>query len=284
VQQTLAAAQTRLSAAGIPDGALEAQVLACHVTGWDRARLLASLRDPFPAGAVQSMNTLLLRRASREPLAYITGHREFFGIDLLVDNRVLVPRQETECLVERVLAIVTEHSAERPLEIADVGTGSGAVAISLAKSLPRATVYGTDISAGALDIAAENARRTGVENRTVFRLGNLLEPVTEPLDIVVANLPYIPEAAWERLQPEIRLFEPRAALLSGAFGLDAVRALLEQVRSRPSKPQWLVLELGDGQAEAVSVMAQGLVDAVETQVYKDLAGLERGIAIRLNLA
>ncbi len=278
--QVLAALAARLQGAEIPEASIEARVLVMHATGWSRTQLLSTLREGLPDAALAVLEGAVTRRLSREPLAYITGHREFFGLDILVDKRVLVPRQETECLVEQVIAIATKHYAGS-VTIADVGTGSGAIAVALATALPASRVYATDASAAALDVARENVRRHALERLVSLLHGDLIAPLPSRVDIMVANLPYIPVGEWEGLQPEIRLYEPRDAVLGGVQGLDCVMRLLEQVQVMKERPAWIALELGEGQAGAVSHIARDLFPSLSTAVFRDLGGLERGVLLHL---
>lgn len=278
VQQVLTQGVARLAAAGIADAGLEAQVLAMHAAGWDRATLLSSLGDSFPSAARPRWEEMVERRLHREPLAYIVGHREFYGLEFLVDGRVLIPRQETECLVEQVLDIVREHYHES-VTIADIGTGSGAIAIALAAAIPHARVFAVDRSGDALAVAAENIRHHHLERRVSLVSGNLLDPLPAMPDIVVANLPYIPASKWQRLQPEICLFEPKGALLAGEDGLDAIAALVDCVRRRNKRPKWIALEFGVDQAIKVTDMARAAFPLGQARVFRDLQGLERGIVL-----
>ncbi|MEE9286120.1 MAG: HemK family protein methyltransferase, partial [Dehalococcoidia bacterium] len=200
-------------------------------------------------------------------------------LDLMIDASVLVPRQETETVVERVLDLARCHFPLGDLRIADVGTGSGAIAVSLAVHLPRARILATDAFRQALRVAGLNARRHGVEARVSFSSGDLLEAVEGPVEIVVANLPYVPASQWERLQPEIRCFEPREALVPGEGGLEAVLRLLDQVQARKVWPRWTVLEVGDGQAAAVVRQARLRFPDAAVSVFQDLHGLDRGVVI-----
>ena len=277
--QAVAQARERLAAAGIAEAALEAEVLVMHSTGASRAQLYVSFPDPLPTGASEALETALHRRLNREPLAYVTGHREFFGLEFLVDRRAPVPRQETETLVERAVEIAARHFSEGACRIADVGTGCGAIAVSLATALPDARVDAIDSSSDALELSTLNCRRHDVADRVALLHGELLDPVVTPLDMVVANLPYIPEGEWGRLQPEIRLFEPPHGLLSGRGGLDHVFRLLGQTKRLTSPPSWLLLELGEDQAQAVVGEATRLFPGAKAEVYRDLNGLDRGVIL-----
>ncbi len=278
-REALARARRELEAVGIPDARLEAEVLAMHAARLTRAQLFTALEDPFANDDALRLDSALQRRLRREPLAYVTGAREFFGLDFHVDRRVLVPRQETETLVEEVLARVREQFPDGECSIVDVGTGSGVIAISLAQSLPGARVYATDISPEALQVAALNARRHHVDDRVTLLQGDLLSPVPSPVDVVVANLPYVPASEWESLQPEIRLFEPRGALVPGETGLELAERLLGQVAELDHAPAMVLMEVGEGQAEAMAPLSEGLLPGWSVSRYRDLGGLERGLIL-----
>lgn len=261
VSEALAGAAGALAAAGVDTPRLDAELLLCEATGWDRARLAAGPGAELPAGAGRAFAAYVRRRLRREPLAYITGRRGFRHLELAVDSRALVPRPETELLVEVALEL-------KPRRALDVGTGSGAIALAIADELPGCELVATDTSAGALSLARENAARLGLEQRVRFEAGTL--PAGESFDLLVANLPYVREADWQRLAPEIRNHEPRAALLGGADGLDAIRSLLD---ARPATAA-IALELGKGQAAAVGeLVAAAGFGTVEA--HRDLAGIER---------
>jgi len=275
----------RLEAAGIPDASLEAEVLLMHVTGRTRADLFASLDERLGGSVVWRLDEETRWRRSRRPLAYITRHREFFGLDLFVDERVLIPRQETETLVEETLAIARREFPDGRCAIADVGTGSGCIAVSLAVNLPGARVYAADAYQTPLNVAKENARRHDVMGRMLFLRGDLLEPVRDPVDIVVANLPYVPEGEWPTLAPEVR-HEPRSAILAGPDGLELMERLVRQAVDRVAPPRWLVLEMGDAIASKTPQHIGGLVRQrfphASMRTVKDLGGLERVLAIDLS--
>ena len=276
---TLRATRATLATASIPDAPLEAEALLMHAAGLTRERLLVSLRDPCPAHAAPRLDAMLHRRLQREPLAYITGTKEFFGLDIAVDSRVLIPRPETETLVELALDLARREWPDRPVRIADIGTGSGAITIAIAAHLPNAIVSATDASRDSLTLAAANAQRHGLADRIAFLHGDLLSPLTGPLDLLLANLPYIPDAEWPALQPEIRLHEPRSALLGGPTGLALVERLLHQLLHRPHRPSSAILELDHRQPPAVSRLVRHLFPQASVTTYRDLAGLERGVII-----
>jgi release factor glutamine methyltransferase len=272
VHERIADARQALLRAGltVEDARLDAEVLARHALGWDRARLVADGRDPMPADVDREYSALIERRATREPVAFITGRREFWGLDFDVSPDVLIPRPETELIVEAACDRLSRRDAVRT--IVDVGTGSGCLAIALAHEFPQARVLATDISAAALGIAAGNARRHRVERRVTFVRGDLLEPVHGPVDLVVSNPPYVP--AGVGLSPDIVRFEPPIALYSGHDGLTLVKRLVQSVRACLSDQGLFVVEFGLGQDDEVESLgrAAGWKDVA---IKADLQGIPR---------
>jgi len=273
-------ARVRLERAGIPaaEAALDADLLARHALGgWDRGRLLADGRDPAPDGFPATYERLVARRERREPAAYIVGSREFWGLEFEVGTGVLVPRPETELVVEEVLARVTTATAIGPagLRIADVGTGSGCLAVSLAHQIPAARVVAIDLAPAALDVARRNASRHGVSSRTRFVHGDLFAGEDGPFDLIVSNPPYVPAGDLAGLQPEVQQFEPQGALTSGADGLDLIRRLVPAAANRLAPGGWLVFEFGFGQARAIQAIVGGEDGLVLVGLREDLAGIPR---------
>ncbi|MGZ5336993.1 MAG: peptide chain release factor N(5)-glutamine methyltransferase [Solirubrobacterales bacterium] len=266
-REALQGAADALAAAGVESPRLDAELLLCEATAWERAQLAAGPETPVPAAAGRRFAAAIRRRLRREPLAYISGRKGFRGIEPAVDPRALIPRPETELLVEVAVEL-------GPGSVVDVGTGSGAVALAVAEELPGCEVTATDTSAAALELAGENAARLGLGDRVRFEAGTLPEG---GFDLVLANLPYVRDAEWEGLAPEIREFEPREALLGGADGLDAIRALLADVGERPAGA--IALEVGIGQAAEVENLVLGAgFEAVDRR--QDLAGVERVVVGR----
>lgn len=279
VREALLEARRLLQAAGSDEDQLEAELLLMHALGTDRVHLYQRLDDEAPEAELREFRALLKRRLAHEPLPYITGHKEFFGLDFEVSPAVLIPRPETETLVELVVRFVTERFPGGRAAIADVGTGSGAVAVALAVELPGATVVATDISAEALAVAARNAVRNGVGDRIVFAEADLL-PHGSRFDVIAANLPYIPTPEWERLPAEIREHEPRAALDGGPDGLDAIRRLLQAAPDHLQDGGALFAEIGADQGAAVRVLAEAAFPGRTVAVEPDLAGRDRVLAVR----
>ncbi len=270
VREALDAAVDGLAAAGVESPRLDAELLLGGAMECGRARLAAEPGMEVPAGAARAFGDLVRRRLRREPVAYILGSKGFRHIELAVDRRVLIPRPETELLVE----LAVERGARRVL---DVGTGSGAIALAVADELPDCEVVATDTSPGALEVARANAARLGLAERVTFVEGTLPEG---DFDLVLANLPYVPDGDWRGLQPEVRDWEPREALTAGPAGLDAYRALIPSVcRKSPSGlpsacGDALAVEIGIGQAEAVGELMRA-AGFGEVEVRRDLAGIER---------
>ena len=227
-----------------------------------------------------AFEALLARRLRREPTAYIIGHREFYGVELEVAPAAPVPRPETELLVDETLAQARRlRHAYRGPHIVDVGTGCGAIALAVAIQLPVARATATDTSQNTLDLAQRNAERLGVSARVRFVLGDLLSPLAEVADIIVANLPYIPSGEWEGLAPEIRCYEPRAALDGGRDGLRLVSRLLKEAPAHVRSPGALILEIGHDQGPAVAALARQAFPAAAIAVKKDLEGLDRVVIV-----
>jgi release factor glutamine methyltransferase len=275
VGDALAAATDAIVAAGVPSGRLDAELLLAAVSGRDRASLIADPDAQLAPAEARLYGELVRRRLRREPLAYIVGVKGFRRIELAVDRRVLVPRPETELLVEVALE-------RRPRRVLDIGTGSGAIALAVADELPDAEVVATDTSAAALEVARANAARLGLADRVRFRSGTM---PAEPFDLVLANLPYVAERDWAGLEPEVTQWEPREALLAGADGLDAYRALLAPLEEclRPTFSDQpapfdaavaIAVEIGDGQALEVAELVRD-AGFPKVEVREDLAGIQR---------
>jgi release factor glutamine methyltransferase len=263
VREALGAASDALQAAGVDSPRLDAELLLADVTGWDRARLAANPEVGLPAGAGRSFGEMVRRRLRREPVAYILGRKGFRHIELAVDRRVLIPRPETELLVE--LALETD-----PRHVLDMGTGSGAIALAIADEVPACAAIATDTSPAALAVARANAERLHLADRVEF-VEAMLPPDAGDLDLIVANLPYVAESEWGSLEPEVTKWEPREALLAGSDGLDVLRVAIPVAAAMvPS----LALEVGAGQAPAVSeLLFEAGFAKVETR--PDLAGIPR---------
>lgn len=272
VGEALSAATDALRAAGVETPQLDATLLLAAATGRDRAALVASPEAGVEAGAARSFGALLRRRIAREPVAYILGHRGFRRIELRCDRRALIPRPETELLVEVALEL-------RPGTVLDVGTGSGAIALAIADELAGCEVTAVDISTAAVALASENAAALGLAGRVRIEAG-ALPAAGRDFDLVVANLPYVRTGDWADLQPEIRGYEPREALLAGADGLDAIRDLLAELGPGGAlRAGAVALEIGCEQGEAVAALMRAAGFA-GVEVRRDLAGLDRAVVGR----
>ncbi len=275
IQEFAQSARTRLERAGIShdEAALDAELLARFVMGgWSRGEFIVRRLEEAPAAFGEPFLDLVRRREARTPTAYLTGRREFWSQEFEVTPAVLVPRPETELIVEEVLARV---ASDAPLTIVEVGTGSGCLAISLARWLPRARVVAIDISSSALDIARRNAERLEVGHRVRFLRGDVLSGLGGRFDLVVSNPPYIPTGDLATLQPEVRNYEPAGALDGGPDGLDIVRRLAAQSALRLNPGGLLVFEFGFGQAEQVRSILDGTAGIDLLDIREDLAGIPR---------
>lgn len=282
LRQALQATVQTLLRAGIPDAFIEAELLLGHVLAMSRTQLYTEPERSLTAEEQERLSQLVQRRAGHEPTAYILGHREFYGIDLYVDLNTLIPRPETELLVEKAIELAHRMcSGEGQITIADIGTGCGAVAISLALALPEATIYATDISVPALRVAEANCRRHAVSSRVKLLQGNLLEPLPQSVDMIIANLPYIRSDELADLSPEIRGFEPGIALAGGVDGLDTIRQLLEQMPGKLHRGAGLLLEIGQGQGEMVTALADRCFARADVELISDPGGIERVVRVVL---
>lgn len=270
VREALAAAGDAFVAVGLETPGLDAELMLAEAIGSDRVRLAAEPEAGVSPAAARRFGDMVRRRLRREPVAYILGRKGFRRLELAVDPRVLIPRPETELLVDLALEL-------RPARVLDVGTGSGAIALALADELPECAVTATDRSPAALEVAQANAERLDLSERVRFAQCTL--PEDERFDLVLANLPYVAERDWPTLEPEVTGWEPREALLAGPDGLDAYRSfipgcgrVLRRYASQSSTT--LAVEVGEGQAPAVAeLMRQAGLGEVETR--RDLAGIER---------
>jgi release factor glutamine methyltransferase len=262
-----------LTVNGIPDAALESELLLRHLLDINRVQLYLDLDDPLTGEQQEDYQWLIERRIAGQPSAYITGNREFYGLDFIVDSRVLIPRPESELLVDEAIRLARNY--DNPI-IADIGTGSGAIAICLVVELPQAIIYASDISAAALEVAAANCRRHGVAGRVRLLTGDLLTPLPQPVDIMVANLPYVgrAEAAANR-------FEPSLALDGGPGGTEEIERLCQQATGKLRPGGVLLLEIGQGQQQQITGLVKRLLPGSTIEVTPDLAGIPRVVCAAL---
>jgi release factor glutamine methyltransferase len=275
-------ARRELEAAGIPaqEAALDAELLARDVLGWDRAAWIARQREPPPAFFQAPFAVAVARRARREPVAYIRGRQEFYGREFVVSPAVLIPRPETELVVEEALLLLPALGFSRELAVIDVGTGSGCLVVTLALEYARASYVATDLSAGALLVARSNAQRLGAADRVQFVEGPYFAGVKGPFNIVVANPPYIARADRPTLQPEVVEHEPALALFGGDDGLRHVREIVRGAELLLDDDGTLLMEIGAGQLEVVAAIADETANLALVRSRKDLQGIPRVAVIR----
>ncbi|MQC17670.1 MAG: peptide chain release factor N(5)-glutamine methyltransferase [Chloroflexi bacterium] len=288
LRETLREAAQRLivgqAAEDLDDAVLQADLLYAEASGLDRAQVMAA-SEGAPE-ALAAFAELLGRRLNHEPLAYILGRREFYGRTFEVGPGCLVPRPETEELVEAALAAVREHPrAKRLVRVADIGTGSGIIGLSVAAHAPNTKVWCVDVSTEALQWAGTNMRRQGLQDRVVLLAGDLLEPLAEPIDVLCANLPYVPTEDYEELPPQIRNREPRIAVEGGVTGIELIRRLTEQMAAHLAPEAAVLLEVGAGQMGwveelAVEALKQAGRDVTKVEAHRDLYGIRRCLEVR----
>lgn len=276
LKQVLGRARDVLAANSIEDASLEGEILLRQALGIDRVRLYANLNSELSAEQENDFWHLVQRRLSGEPAAYIAGHREFYGFDFFVDRRVLIPRPETELLVEKAIRLAQTHAIAT---VADIGTGCGAIAISLALNLPRIKIYASDVATDALEVARINCEKHGVAGRIQLLPGDMLAPLPEPVDLILANLPYVTEQ--ETSQAGLADFEPLIALNGGSDGLDGIRRLGEQATDKLNPQGGMLLEIGWGQGQAVTNLLRRNFPSASLEIIPDLQGIERVISLRL---
>jgi release factor glutamine methyltransferase len=280
LQETLAAARQRLVAAGIgaEEAAVDVDVYARTILGWDRVRLLTEQQAPVPSSLEPRFSEWLARREQKEPSAYILGTREFWGLDFEVSPAVLIPRPESEFIVEEALARLDGTPAPR---LADVGTGSGCIGIAIAHAVPRARVVATDISRDALEVAQRNAARNGVADRIRFVKTSYMDGLDDRFDVITSNPPYVKEQDRQFTSRAVVRYEPHVALFGGDDGLDGVRAVLEAARFRLAPGGWLIFEFGLGQDEEVGDLVAAYGEYRLDRIRNDLQGIPRTALVQL---
>jgi protein-(glutamine-N5) methyltransferase, release factor-specific len=281
LRRVLRDAERLISATGSDEARLEAELLVIHALGIDRVHLYQQLEEEIAPADSALLRSLLNRRLAHEPTPYIVGHKEFFGLDFKVSPVALVPRPETETLVELVVAFSRERFGDSPFTVADIGCGCGIICVSLAHALPSAQAIATDINQGSLDLTGRNAERHGVQGRVRLALGDLLDPLSSRVDIIAANLPYVTTAEWGRLPPEIREHEPRSGLDGGPDGLRLIARLIEEAPAHLRPGGALFEEIGDEQGAAVAELARNALPNARISIEKDLAGRDRVLLVQL---
>ena len=276
LKQALAHARGVLADNHIEDAPLDSELLLRHVLGISRTQLYMDLDHELAPADEETFRRLVERRWQGEPSAYITGHREFYGLDFYVDDSVLIPRPESELLVERAISLARNRLITT---VAEVGTGCGAIAISLALNLPEARIYATDISARALEVARFNCQRHGVMDRICLLQGDLLDPLPQPVGLIIANLPYVRESELPRNGP--LSFEPVLALDGGPDGVAEIGRLCHQVGNKLHPGGCLLLEIGQGQVEAVVAILHKVFPRTQIEVSLDFGGIERVVSMCL---
>jgi len=289
VGMALNSATQRLREAQIDTAFLDAQVILAHVLGVDRPWLFAHPEVELTARQSDQFTERIARCMAREPVAYLVGRKEFYGLELQVDARVLIPRPETEMLVDEVLREIEARGNSpidgfqpQALRVADIGTGSGAISLAIASHAPSTRIYAVDISRKALAVARANVQRHDSRRQITLLHGDLLSPLPEPVEIIVANLPYISTAEYTELDTTVREYEPRLALESGPQGLDAIRRLLQAAPGHLAPNGIIYLEIGWQQGPIVKELVHTLLpQAREVDVHQDYQGLDRLVAIAL---
>jgi release factor glutamine methyltransferase len=278
VKEALHNTAKTLAANAVAEAPLEAELLLMHAMDLGRTGLYVKLEDDLPSKCGDAITELVKRRLSREPVAYILKNREFYGLDFYVGPGVLIPRPETETLVEEAVAFTRRNFPSADPIIADIGTGSGAIAVSLARSLPKAKIYATDISTQALDIATLNCIRHGV--RVELLQGDLLAPLPQPVDMIVANLPYVRDDELAGLSEEIKDHEPHIALSGGEDGLDIVRRLIVDAPDKLRDGGAVLIEVAPAQVDTLKAWVDELGLWSSIELVSDDGGVARVFKLR----
>ena len=280
-RDALRQAREKLRASEVDDAGFEAEYLLRHALGCTREHLLLALDSDVSSSDQLRFDSVVDRRADGEPSAYITGHKEFYGLQFKVDPRALIPRPETELLVELALEFAAQRTSRvEGLNITEVGVGCGAIAIALAVNLSRARIVATDISPAALKLASENVSSHGVEDRVTLLEGDLLQPVSGPIDILVSNPPYIPSAQLAALPREIRDHEPRVALDGGEHGMTAIERLIRQAKDKLRPGGAMFVEIGWDLGDRALARSLDFWPESDASISPDLAGLDRVLTLR----
>ena len=286
IRERLLKARARLISAGVDqnEAVLDTNLLARHVLGWTRPQLLMRQEDPPPEGFEEAFSAVIERRARREPAAYIRGLQEFWSREFVVTPDVLIPRPESELIVEELLNLLPLDAPALPRRVADIGTGSGCIAVSVASERPLVHVVATDISRAALDVARENAERAGVAPRIEFVECAYLSGVSGPFDFILSNPPYVSDSEYEELAPEIREYEPAAALQAGEAGLRDIMQILDVSASRLKPGGTLFMEIGHRHAGAIEELMQQFPALTLKSISTDLQRIPRVAIIERKIA
>ena len=276
LKQALAHARGVLADNDIEDASLEGELLLRHVLEISRIQLYLDLDQELSPTHEETLRHLIERRLRGEPSAYIIGHREFYGLDFYVNHNVLIPRPESELLVEKAINLAQNHEIAT---IADIGTGCGAIAISLAINLPTAKIYAIDISASVLKVARSNCQKHGVSDRICLLPGDMLDPLPEAVDLIIANLPYVRETDLPRTGP--LSFEPVLALNGGPDGVAEIKRLCSQAGEKLRPGGYLLLEIGQGQQKTVTALLRQAFPSAQIEIISDLGGIERVVSLCL---
>ena len=269
----------KLQRSGIQNPSLEAEILIRRALNIERSQFYAVLKDTMQGIETRAIDSMLQRRLNGEPLSYITETREFYGLELYVNSDVLVPRQETELLIDTILTL-TKGSSDRQLILADVGTGSGAIAVAIGHHLPHAVIYAIDLSRKALRVADINRMKHHLSNRVKTLKGDLLKPLPKPVDMIIANLPYLKAEEMAELPPDVSR-EPPTALDGGTDGLRMISRLLDQAPSYLRPGGWLLLEINPQLLEPVIAMGQETFPNARVSYKHDLLGLARAVIVEM---
>jgi len=280
LKEALHKAETIITSHHIADAGIEAELLLRHSLGLEKAELYTRLRQQLSPSEAERFWYSVQHRLYHEPTAYIVKQCQFYGIDFYIDSRTLIPRPESELLVETTLELIGQHfPSGATCSIVDVGTGSGAIAIAIALHLPQARIYAIDISADALEVARINCQKHGVEKQIHLLLGDMLQPLPESVDIILANLPYVRDSELSQLSPEIKNFEPIIALAGGWDGLAMVRQLVPQARQKLSPRGLILLEIGQGQGLAATSLVKTYFPIAKVDLVPDLSGIDRVVRV-----
>jgi len=275
-REALILTRQTLASVNSDEAGIESELLLCQVLGISKTKLYSEPQRVLTPTEIKELQHSINRCLLHEPIAYILEHGDFYGHDFYVNHHVFIPRPETELLVEEAINFAHNHSiSQNKFILADIGTGSGAIAISVALALPQAKVYAIDITTSTLHVAHINCQRHHVTHQVTLLQGNLLEPLPEPVNVIIANLPYVKNHELRMLAPETIDFEPSVALIGGEDGLNVIRQLLNQIEGKICPGGCLLLEIGYGQKEPITSLINSHFAQASIEIVPDLAGIER---------